>query len=117
GVATARAVVCASRRPEGRGAEADEQESGRNREQAGVVVPGGADLEAVVAGLAHSGDDAEQSERDRERPTQSCAEARICGRESQERGERRETADEVVGGGSAGLRLDEVVVEQVHGDD
>ncbi len=115
-VATDKAVVSASRRPEGRRAETDEQQTSREREEAGVVVPRGADLQAVIAGLAHSGDDPEQSQRDRDRRTEPGAKARIRGREGNERGERHETADEVIGGRGAGFGLDEVVVDQMHRD-
>jgi hypothetical protein len=58
-VAAAESVVAASRRPERRRAEADEEEAAREGEQPGVVVPRRADLEAVVPGLADSGDDPE----------------------------------------------------------
>jgi hypothetical protein len=101
------------RSPECCGAEADEQESGREGEQAGVVVPGRADLEAVVAGLARSGGDAEQAERDRRRPPHAGAHPRVGGRKSESEDDWHEAADEVVASRAAGLGLDEVVVQQV----
>ena len=56
-------------------------------------------MEGVVAGLAHSGDNAEHSERDRDRRTEACTESRVCACEREKCGERHQSADEVIGGG------------------
>ena len=89
-------IVPASRRPQGHGPDAGQQEARRNRQQSCVVVPGRPDRDRVVAGLAQSRDDAEQPERDRKPSAKTCPEATVAGDEDPEQCDGHEAADQVV---------------------
>jgi hypothetical protein len=115
-VAADECVVGVSRRPQRDGAEADEHDAGTQGEEARVVVARGADLERVVESLARADHDPEDPERERDRGARSRADARVEPGEPQQDGERDETADEVIVYARSGLRLQEVVVEDVEGD-
>ena len=110
-------MVPSPRPPEGRGAYADEQRTRRDREEPGVVVAGRSDLEGVVAGFADSDDDSEDSQRQRERRTQTGAEMRIRPGRAEKDRRRQEAADEMIFCRGSRLRLEEVVVEDVDGND
>ena len=78
--------------------------------------PAGPAVQAVVPGLAPSGHDREKPKRNDDRCANPGAKARIGERDSKERGQRHETAYEVIGCRGARLGLQEVVIEQVEGD-
>ena len=94
----------------------EQPQPGGERQQAGVVVTGRADLGRVVHGL-DPGDDPEEAAQERERPAPPSAQARMGPGREREQGERDESADEVIAGGGPGLRLDEPVIDHVDRDD
>jgi hypothetical protein len=106
-----------SRPPEGDEPDTDQQEARGNCEEPREVVARRAGLARVVAGLAHAHHDREEAEAEGERRSGAGSKPWIDpGGEDEERG-LHEAADEVVTGRGAGLRLEEVVVDDVKGRD
>src|SRR5512133_4026976 len=115
-VAADERVVGVARRPQRDRAEADEHDAGTQGEKARVVVARGADLERVVESLARADHDPEDPERERDRSARPRTNAGVEPGEPQQDGERYETADQVIVYPRPRLGLQEVVVEDVEGD-
>jgi hypothetical protein len=102
------------RPPEGHRPDAHEQRASGDQEDPGVVVPGETVLPHVVAGLRGAHDDHEDADPERERRPRAGPETRVGpGAKHEERG-LDQTADEVITGRRTRLRLQEVVVDDVH---
>ena len=115
-IAPPEAVVAPPRRPERDDAETEKREPGEDRQETREVVSRGAGRQRVVHRLG-AGEDAEEGcdEGDgRARAGAKTAVEDACGSEE---GERNEAAEDVVGGGCPGVRLQEVVVDDVKCDD
>jgi hypothetical protein len=69
-----------------------------------------------VDGL-RTAEDSEEAAQERDRRARSCTQARVGDAGHDEQPEWDQTADEVVTGRSAGVRLQEVVVDDMQGDD
>ena len=102
--------------PQSRRTDTDKHETRAEREQPGVVVAGGADLERVVDGLGCPDDDPEDPEEEGDAARGAGAEAAVYPRSDEQHGERHEAAHQMVAGRHAGLRLQEVVVDDVDRD-
>jgi hypothetical protein len=115
-VAADERVVGVSGRPQRDRAEPDEDDAGTQGKEARVVVARGADLERVVDSLARADHDPEDPERERDRCPRPRTDAGVEPGEPQQDRERDETADEMIVYARPRLGLQEVVVEDVEGD-
>ena len=113
-VAPGRAVVLPARGPQRPAAQAEQERRGGQGEEPGPVVPRQPGLPGVVEGL-RAAQDGREDEQQGERPARPGAHPRERpGREAEEP-ERHERADGMVGGGRAGLGVDDAVVQHVGG--
>jgi len=110
------AAVGPARPPQRDGAEREQQQPGREAQQAREVVSRRTDLACVVIALDPTGD-SENAEDEREEGASEAAQARVCPPGQREQRERHQPADEVVAGGGAGLGLEVVVVDDMQRDD
>ena len=115
-ITPAAASFDAPRAPQRSHAQSDQQQTRRNGKKPGVVVPGEPAGLEVVDGL-DAGDQSEDTEQNRERATPARTKPRVERGEEEQRGERNETADEMITGRRARLRLQEAVVDDVQRDD
>ena len=101
-----------ARTPEGHEPDADEKQTGWDAEESGVVVAGEAPVAVFVDGLA--GHHRQESpDEDRERRPYTGLKARVGPGEEHEEPDLHEASPQVIRGRRPGLRLEEVVVDDV----